>query len=223
MPDDSECVSAAVTADHSCLLSRAPARSPITGDRTYIKFLYTSVQHHGDSDLLEGDTAQTPPPPPLLSLSPLYSSLPFLVRRAPFSEVRRLPAPSESDAAAAKSEADQEVCGAWWVQEHARGASRSMGAQQRLTPPLLQCAKCKAAAYCSKECKVPPPPNTHMQRAAPEPSQPVQEQQDGRSMRTPMDDSIIIMLLLVTRSGTHRRAGCSRASRWCTRLTTGLY
>ena len=77
---------------------------------------------------------------------------------------------SESDAAAAKSEADQEVCGAWWVQEHARGASRSMGAQQRLTPPLLQCAKCKAAAYCSKECQVPPPPNTHMQRAAPEPA-----------------------------------------------------
>ena len=56
MPDDSECVSAAVTADPSCLLSRALARSPITGDTTYIKFLYISVQHHGDSDLLEGDT-----------------------------------------------------------------------------------------------------------------------------------------------------------------------
>jgi hypothetical protein len=112
---------------------------------------------------------------------------------------------AESDAAAAKSEADQEVCGAWWVQEHARGASRSTGAQQRLTPPLLQCAKCKAAAYCSKECKVPPPPNTHMQRAVPEPSQPAQEPQDGRSMRTAMDESIIIMLLLVTRSGTHRQ------------------
>ena len=73
---------------------------------------------------------------------------------------------AESDAAAAKSEADQEVCGAWWVQEHARGASRSMGAQQRLTPPLLQCAKCKAAAYCSKECQVPPPPHTHAARCA---------------------------------------------------------
>jgi len=39
--------------------------------------------------------------------------------------------------------------------------------RKTLTPPLLQCAKCKAAAYCSKECQVPPPPNTHMQRAAP--------------------------------------------------------
>jgi hypothetical protein len=34
MPDDSECVSAAVIADPSCLLSRALARSPISGDTT---------------------------------------------------------------------------------------------------------------------------------------------------------------------------------------------
>ena len=32
--------------------------------------------------------------------------------------------------------------------------------RKTLTPPLLQCAKCKAAAYCSKECKVPPPPKS---------------------------------------------------------------
>ena len=30
--------------------------------------------------------------------------------------------------------------------------------RKTLTPPLLQCAKCKAAAYCSKECQVTPPP-----------------------------------------------------------------
>ena len=30
--------------------------------------------------------------------------------------------------------------------------------RKTLTPPLLQCARCKAAAYCSKECLVPPPP-----------------------------------------------------------------
>ena len=46
----------------------------------------------------------------------------------------------------------------------------------------------------------------------------VQEPQDGRSMRTPMDESIIIMLLLVTRSGTHRQPRLA-----LTRLTTGLY
>ena len=30
--------------------------------------------------------------------------------------------------------------------------------RKTLTAPILQCAKCKAAAYCSKECQVPPPP-----------------------------------------------------------------
>ena len=29
--------------------------------------------------------------------------------------------------------------------------------RKALTPPFLQCAKCKAAAYCSKACQVPPP------------------------------------------------------------------
>jgi hypothetical protein len=41
--------------------------------------------------------------------------------------------------------------------------------RKALMPPFLQCAKCKAAAYCSKACQV-PPPQTHMQRAAPEPA-----------------------------------------------------
>ena len=27
-----------------------------------------------------------------------------------------------------------------------------------LAPPLLQCSKCKAEAYCCKACQVPPPP-----------------------------------------------------------------
>ena len=29
---------------------------------------------------------------------------------------------------------------------------------QALAPPLLQCSKCKAEAYCCKACQVPPPP-----------------------------------------------------------------
>ena len=38
--------------------------------------------------------------------------------------------------------------------------------RKTLTPPFLQGAKCKAAAYCSKECQVPPPPHTHAARCA---------------------------------------------------------
>ena len=38
--------------------------------------------------------------------------------------------------------------------------------RKTLTPPFLQCAKCKAAAYCSKECQVAPPPHTHAARCA---------------------------------------------------------
>jgi hypothetical protein len=38
--------------------------------------LYISVQHHGDSDFLEGDTAKKPPPlPPPFSLSRLFTPL----------------------------------------------------------------------------------------------------------------------------------------------------
>ena len=34
--------------------------------------------------------------------------------------------------------------------------------RKALTPPFLQCAKCKAAAYCSKACQVPPHPQKQM-------------------------------------------------------------
>ena len=37
-----------------------------------------------------------------------------------------------------------------------------------LAPPLLQCSKCKAEAYCCKACQVPPPPRAaHGARADP--------------------------------------------------------
>jgi hypothetical protein len=35
-----------------------------------------------------------------------------------------------------------------------------------LAPPLLQCSKCKAEAYCCKECQVPRPPRAPPTRAA---------------------------------------------------------
>ena len=38
--------------------------------------------------------------------------------------------------------------------------------RKALTPPLLQCSKCKGEAYCCKACQVPLPPRTHSARCA---------------------------------------------------------
>ena len=37
--------------------------------------------------------------------------------------------------------------------------------RQALAPPLLQCSKCKAEAYCCKACQVPPPPRAARARS----------------------------------------------------------
>jgi hypothetical protein len=61
--------------------------------------------------------------------------------------------------------------GSWQWALGRQGQRRTAGPECRkaLTPSFMQCAKCKAAAYCSKARQVPAPP-THMQRAAPEPA-----------------------------------------------------
>jgi hypothetical protein len=57
--------------------------------------------------------------------------------------------------------------GSWQWALGRQGQRRTAGpaCRKALTPPFLQCAKCKAAAYCRNACQV-PPTHTHAARCA---------------------------------------------------------
>ena len=58
------------------------------------------------------------------------------------------------------------VLGGTWLETAMSLECGNAACRKALTLPFLQCAKFKAAAYCSKACQVPPPPPKHAARCA---------------------------------------------------------